>query len=362
MAETPATEFPPHPRATADLVGHAEAERLLLGAWSSGRLPHGWLISGPPGIGKATLAYRFARFVLAGGGDGGLFGAPETLALDPSHPVFRRVAAGAHADLMEVTRPFTDDEMKKEPEERKRRKESIGVDEVREAVHFLKLTPAEGGWRVVIVDCVDDMTPSAANALLKSLEEPSNKSLILLISHAPLSLLPTIRSRTSRLSLKSLSNTDVEILVSKYLLEIPAADRTALAAISDGSIGKALALAGKGGLELDREIASMLSALPKTDTERLHRFADLLARPGAEEAWRTATGLMSWRLARAIEAGARRQPDELARRLMGLAPLDRWVEVWDKVRHLIAQSDGTPHMRKQVVLGAFFALERAARG
>lgn len=352
-------QSPLHPRATAELVGHAEAERLLLDAWASGRLPHAWLFTGPPGIGKATLAFRFARFVLAGGGDGGMFGPAESLALDLSHPVFRRVAAGSHADLMLVERPFTDEEMKKEPEDRRRRRESIGVDEVREAVHFLKMTPAEGGWRVVIVDTADDMTTNAANALLKSLEEPSRNALILLISNAPLSLLPTIRSRASRLNLKSLSSNEVETLVLHHLSELTPADCTALAAISDGSIGRALALGAKGGLELDREVASMLAALPKTDPERLHRFADALARPGQEESWRTATGLLSWRLAHAIEAAAHGRNAEfpaLVRRL------DRAVEVWDKVRDLVAQSDGTPHMRKQVVLGAFFALERAAQG
>jgi DNA polymerase-3 subunit delta' len=359
MADKDDAQFPPHPRTAATLVGHADAERILLEAWNSGRLPHAWLICGPPGIGKATLAYRFARFVLAGGGDGGLFGGPETLALDPSHPVFRRVAAGAHADLMSVERPFTDEEMKKEPEDRRRRKESIGVDEVRAAVHFLKLTPAEGGWRVVIVDSADELTPNAANALLKSLEEPSYKSLILLISHAPYSLLPTIRSRTSRLNLRSLSNNDMETLVFHYLPDLPLSDRAALVAISDGSIGRALALGAKGGLELDREVSAMLSALPKTDPERLHRLADSLARAGQEEAWRTATGLLSWRLARAIEAAAHGRPTELTPLVRRL---DRAVEVWDKVRQLVAQSDGTPHARKQVVLGAFFALERAARG
>jgi DNA polymerase-3 subunit delta' len=359
MADKDEGELQTHPRATAELVGHAEAERLLLEAWKSGRLPHGWLIAGPTGIGKATLAYRFARFVLAGGGDEGLFGGPETLALDPSHPVFRRVAAGSHADLMLVERPFTDEEMKKDPEDRRRRKESIGVDQVRDAVHFLKMTPAEGGWRVVIVDSADEMTPQAANALLKSLEEPSRNSLILLISNAPLSLLPTIRSRTSRLNLKPLSNTEVEALVAQCLPDMPSADRAALAAISDGSIGRALALGAGGGLELDRELQAMLAALPKTDTERLHRFADALARPGQETAWRTATGLLSWRLARAIEAAAHGRATELGPLVRRL---DRAVEVWDKVRQLVAQSDGTPHARKQVVLGAFFALERAARG
>ena len=362
MADKPHEEFPPHPRRTAELIGHGDAERMLLGAWNSGRLPHAWLITGPPGIGKATLAYRFARFALAGGGDGGLFGAPETLALDPSNPIFRRVASGGHADLMVVERGFTQEEMKKDAEDRKKKSEIISVHQVREAVHFLNMTPAEGGWRVLIVDAADDLNANAANALLKALEEPSSKSLILLVSHSPWSLLPTIRSRACRLNLKPLSSNDLESLVTQHLPDLGPADRAALAAISDGSIGRALALAGEGGLELGRELDDLLAALPKTDPERLHRFADALARPGAEESWRTATSLLTWRLSRAIEGAARRKHSELSQRLTGLAPLDRWVEVWDKVHQLIAHSDGSSHARKQVVLGAFFALERAARG
>jgi DNA polymerase-3 subunit delta' len=266
--------------------------------------------------------------------------------------VARRIASGSHADLHVIERSFTDEEMKKEPEDRKRRKEWIGVDEVREAVHFLKMTPAEGGWRVVIVDAADDMTGNAANALLKSLEEPSAKSLILLVSHAPGSLMPTIRSRACRIALKPLADADLDALIARHLPELSPAERAALIGIGEGSIGRALSLAGEGGVALDREVSALLASLPRLDAERLHRFADSVGRPGAEESWRTATGLLTWRLAKQIESGAKsRQPD-----------LARSVAVWDKVRQLIAQSDGSPHARKQTVLGAFFALERAARG
>ncbi len=349
------------PRETAELVGQADAERVLLAAWNAGRLPHAWLLAGSRGVGKATLAYRFARFMLAGGGEGGLFGPPDTLALDPDHPVFRRVASGGHADLATVEPGFPEEELKKDPADRKRRRETIGVDEVRKAGEFLRLTPAEGGWRVVIVDSADQMTPSAANALLKSLEEPPAKALILLVSHAPGRLMPTIRSRCCRLALRPLAADAVAALIARHLPELAEEDRAALAALADGSIGRALALAEAGGLELGRTVDGLLAGLPNVDGVALHRFADQFGRPGTESRWRTACGLLTWRLERAIGGAARgRTDDALAGRLAALAPLDRWIEVWDKVSRLVAQADGINLDRKQAVLSAFFALERAA--
>ncbi|HLO78440.1 MAG TPA: DNA polymerase III subunit delta', partial [Magnetospirillum sp.] len=155
----------PDPRDNPDLIGHDAAERAFLDAWNSGRLAHAWLLSGPNGIGKATLAYRIARFVLTGGGagGGGLFGGgPESLVVPPDHPVFRRISAGGHADLKVVQRGWTDDKKTKLRTE-------IVIDDVRGIGGFMSLTPAEGGWRVVIVDAADDMNRNAANAVLKVL-------------------------------------------------------------------------------------------------------------------------------------------------------------------------------------------------
>ena len=139
------------PQENPELVGQESAEHTLLESAGSGRLAHAWLLTGPRGIGKATLAYRFARFLLAGGGEsGGLFAAaPTSLALDPAHPVFRRVASGAHPDLRKVARGIN-------PKTGKRRSEIV-IDDIREAVAFMRLTPSEGGWRVIIVDGAEDM-------------------------------------------------------------------------------------------------------------------------------------------------------------------------------------------------------------
>jgi DNA polymerase-3 subunit delta' len=184
----------PLPRENPDLLGHEVAERQFISAWKSGRLPHGWLITGPPGIGKATLAYRMARFVLAGGAgaadDGpGLFGdappAAETLQMEPENPIFRRVASSGHADLMSLERSFASDkDIESDPRDRERNS-VIRVDDVRKAGGFIRMTPAEGGWRVVVVDAADEMNQNAANALLKMLEEPPNKALYFLLIMLP---------------------------------------------------------------------------------------------------------------------------------------------------------------------------------
>ena len=190
------------PRETSALFGHAEAERALLDAYKSGRIPHAWLIGGEPGIGKATLAYRLARFVLAHP-DPRLPAVQKaaSLALDPQHPVARRVAVQAQGDLLVLERVLN--------EQTGKLYTVIRVDDVRKAVPFFGSTAGEGGWRIAIVDAVDDLQREGANALLKVLEEPPPRTLLLLVSHAPGRELPTIRSRCRRLLLRSLDIADV---------------------------------------------------------------------------------------------------------------------------------------------------------
>src|ERR1700723_762820 len=198
-AETPISV--PHPRETTDLFGHGEAETALLNAYRSGRIPHAWLIGGAQGIGKATLAYRMARFVLAHRNP---LASPvqraETLYLDPSDPVARHVAAGAHGSLLTLERTLNDKGVMRTV---------ITVDETRETISFFGSTAAVEGWRVCIVDTVDELNPNAANALLKILEEPPKQSLFLLVSHAPARVLPPILSRCRRLARRPLATADV---------------------------------------------------------------------------------------------------------------------------------------------------------
>src|SRR5215475_6905072 len=191
----------PHPRETNRLFGHREAERALLNAYRSGRIPHAWLIGGPQGIGKATLAYRMARFVLAHGQPlATAVQRAEDLSVDPNDAVARQVASGSHGGLLTLERTAND---------RGVMRTVITVDETRETIAFFGSTAAAEGWRVCIVDTVDELNPNAANALLKILEEPPQQSLFLLVSHAPARVLATIQSRCRKLRLRSLAIDDV---------------------------------------------------------------------------------------------------------------------------------------------------------
>ncbi|KAB2878241.1 MAG: DNA polymerase III subunit delta', partial [Albidovulum sp.] len=226
-----------HPRDTVRLIGQEAAETAFLDAYAAGRLHHAWLLTGPLGVGKATLAWRIARFLLATPEDagGGLFGdaptAPESLDVDPAHPVARRLHAGSEGRLFVLRRAWD--------EERKRLKTVITVDEVRRLAGFLHLSAPDGGRRAVIVDPADEMNAAAANALLKMLEEPPPGVTFLLVSHQPSRLLPTIRSRCRELRLSALSPADLAAAIAAA--GATADDGAGLAVLAGGSVGEAIA-------------------------------------------------------------------------------------------------------------------------
>jgi len=217
----------------------------LYGAAVSGKLHHGWLITGQPGVGKATLAFRFARWLLAGGES-------ADLALEASHPVFKRVAAATHPDLFTVERRVN--------EKTDRMQSEIVVNTIQEAGKFMRLTPAEGGWRVVVIDGAEDMNPNAANALLKMLEEPPPRAILLLVCSAPGRLLPTIRSRCRVLPMAHLLDDEMETLLAAYAPEVKQESRVRLKRLAEGSIGTALNLLAEGGVGLAALVDEVLDA------------------------------------------------------------------------------------------------------
>jgi DNA polymerase III subunit delta' len=356
-------DSPPHPRANPDLVGHEAAEAELLSAHARGRLAHGWLLAGPRGVGKATLAYRFARYVLKQGRGGGsdLFGSPPaSLYVPPEDPVFRRVASGGHADLLSLER---------QPNERGTLYTVIRVEQVRALGGFFALTSAEGGWRVAVIDSADELGPESANALLKVLEEPPPRSLLLLVAHAPSRLLPTVRSRCRRLTLRPLSEAGAADVVGRHRPDLSPEERLALARLAEGSPGRALALAEQGGLALYQELVRLLGGLPHLPPLEMHALADRLARREQEAAYRTWLDLLGLWLGRVVRAGAGRADVEAAAGegaaaavMLALATPDRWAAAWEEIARLAARTDAVNLDRKQMVLSALLALEKAARG
>ncbi|MGH6946366.1 MAG: DNA polymerase III subunit delta' [Kiloniellales bacterium] len=354
--------WPLPPRHNADLVGQEEAERTLLAAWRSGRLPHAWLICGPRGVGKATLAYRFARAVLASGGAGdGLFTGegsriPPDLALAPEHPIFRRVAARGHGDLLAFERELND---------KGKLESAIPAERIRSASELFHMTAAEGGWRIAIVDSVDDLNTHGANALLKVLEEPSERSLLLLVCHEPGRLLDTIRSRCRRLNLKPLGDATLATLIQQHAGKLPDEDVMALLALSDGSIGRALDLVANGGLALYRELFGVLSGFPHLDTAAVHAFADRLARDRDGLAFRVGMELLLWWLGRLLRAASGHEPDgeliageaDLIERCLGSRNLAHWLTLWDKTAGLLRRGEGIHLDRKQMAVAALLSLE-----
>ena len=303
----------PDPRENPRLLGQDAAEAAIADALRAGRVHHAWLLTGPNGVGKATLAFRFARRLLAGargGGEGGL-------QFDPADAVFRRVAAGTHADLLSVERAWDD--------KRKRVRTEIVVDDVREVADFMRFTPAEGGWRVVVIDGAEHLNRNAANALLKVLEEPPPRAMLLLTCAAPGRLLPTIRSRCRRLRLGALAAAEVALLLAEFLPELDAAERDRLAAISEGSPGRAVQLAAEQGLALAGLVQDVLRGLP-LPTARAIEVADRIAR--TEGAYAAFMDLLLGGIGDAVRASVRGQPDAEAHRFVAARPLVEWAELW----------------------------------
>jgi DNA polymerase-3 subunit delta' len=333
-----------HPRETTELFGHREAETALLAAYRSGRIPHAWLIGGPQGIGKATLAYRMARFVLAHANPMSPSAqGVETLALDPDHPVARQVTAGAHGGLLVLERGLND---------RGVMRTVITVDETRETISFFGSTAAVDGWRICIVDTVDELNPNAANALLKILEEPPQKSLFLLVSHSPARALPTILSRCRKLPLRPLATDDVLRAASSAAGIAPGDPALAEAAdASEGSVSRALTLLGGDALKLQQRTAALLATLPQVDPRELHALGEALGTSDRVALAAFVDGIDRW-IGEKLRAG-----DANA----NLPRLARLAEVWEKIVRAARDTESYNLDRKPLVFSVFGMLAEATR-
>ena len=333
---------PIEPRANPDLLGQDRAIAVLRDAWRSGRPPHAWLISGPRGIGKATLAFRLARALLADAD-----ATDADLGLPPEHPVFRQVAAGAHPDLRVLEPP-------REARSNRQRSE-IAVEVVRNATAAMHSTAAMGGHRVVIVDGAELLNRNAANALLKPLEEPPPATTLILVSHHPGRVMPTLRSRCAKLRLGRPDDEAVEAILVRQAGALDAAERLMLARMARGSPGVALELAASDAAGLYRRLASGLGAEP-VDRLELQGLSTDLARHADAEGLPAVMALLQELLGRAVAVGLGRPEAplyegerEALARMVRVRPLDRWARLWEKIGRLAAEADGLNLDRSQVL-------------
>lgn len=326
-----------HPREAQSLLGQEQALALASQALRGGRPPHAWLITGPPGIGKATLAYRMARYLLR---HGATMEGPADLSVPADDPVARQLGARAHPGLLVLKRGLNPRTGKPQTE--------LPVDEVRRLSGFFGMTSGAGGWRIAIVDPADDMNENAANALLKQLEEPPENAMLLLLSHRPGRLLPTIRSRCRRLDLRPLPDSVVADALRGFLPDMETEERAALSRLSGGSIGAALTLADGDGAMLADAADRLIDSARDPDLVALHALGEKIGRI------RDGLSLYGDFLLSALVTRVR------ARARAGLNA-ETWARVTLRLEELFARADGLNLEPRQTVLSAARLLSGAAR-
>jgi DNA polymerase-3 subunit delta' len=326
----------PHPREVFQLEGHEGAEEAFEAARARGRLHHAWLLTGPEGAGKATFAYRAARRLL---------GAPPAprygvLGSDPESPVSRQVMARAHPDLLVLERIGEDGKPRK----------VIPVDDARKLSEFFTKSPASAPHRVAIVDAADDLNQNAANALLKTLEEPPPRGVLFLISHSPGRLLSTIRSRCRRLAFQPLG-VEAAARFLRERAEVAEEGALRLASMAQGAPGKALQLAAADAIVLDDAARGLLADLPKLDEAFALSLADRF-RGGEGQAQ---FNLLFERLAERLHAQATLQAEQ------GAHDLDRWARAWETLQRLPREVEALNLDRTDALFAALTELRQAAR-
>ena len=339
----------PAPRINRHLFGHASAEREFLEAFRSGRMPHAWLIGGRPGIGKATLAWRVARFLMAHP-DPRLPAVERAkdLHVDPDDRAAHLIDALAAPDVAILRREWN---FEARPP---KHYTEIRVDDARRVLRMFHHNSAAGGWRICIVDAADDLNRNSANALLKLIEEPPTRSLFLIVAHQPGRVLPTIRSRCRKLMLKPLHVPDIVRAVQalgETFDKHQAAEIEKAAHRADGSVRETLRILARQGAASQKQTDDMLRALPKVDWSLVQSLADNLGRVQAANEFdafiETVFGWLDSRVKEAAGQGPRR-----------LAPL---AEGWDRINEAVRAAEIYNLDKRGLVLEIAEELETATR-
>lgn len=358
------------PRQMYESLGHEAAEQQILDLINSKHLPHALILAGQEGIGKATFAFRLARYLLKHGvpeeeSGGGLFGEAlppvkaESLVIDPEDQTCRMVAASGHPDLLVVEREFD--------EKKNRFKGSVSIDAVRKISPFMHMTASFNGWRVVIVDDADTMTTEAQNAILKILEEPPPKAILLLVCHRPGMMIPTIRSRCRVLHFQPLNKDVFTNLARRLEPGLRDADVATLHAITGGSAGQAVRLIEEGGLEIIYKVSGMLSQWPRWNWPEIHGLAENLSKPGQEDSYKSFVDVFLWSVEALLRARARQDvlpaPVDNAQmiQLANHYSMEEWLDICERMKTHFATADFSSLDKRQAILGAFTIFDESRK-
>lgn len=329
-----------HPRSHNEFYGHEKAAGLIEDVLKTDRVPQSWLICGSKGVGKATLAYRFAKALLSGS---------KILSVNENNPSAIRVVNSSHSDLLVI-----------EPDEEKASGD-IGVDQIRKIGGFLRLSASETQYRIVIIDSADNMNNAAANALLKLLEEPPAKSIFMLISHCPGKLLATIKSRCRYLNLGELSDMHASCIIQKNIPNIAPHENDMVTYLSNGSPGAAIELYDNNGIEIYAKIIAVLSGVPRVDSAKVQELADLVTKKGDKISWQIMTSLLDGVLIRIIKAFAgqvyeiKLNNDEknIVQKLKALKSIEECLDIRERINALMSDTSRI-HLDKRAVIISMF--------
>lgn len=354
-------------------LGHEEIEAHLLEMIQNDCLPHAMIFTGLKGIGKSTIAYRLARYLLSNPADDpaeasmGLFGGdelPEVKAenfeVDEEGNVFRQVAARAHPDLLVIEREYD--------EKKDVRKPAIDVDSIRGINKFVQLTSSgAGAWRVIIVDDADTMNRNAQNAILKNLEEPPKNTIFVLIAHRLGALIPTVRSRSRTINFQPLAKEHFTELLKKHDPQISDGHTQSLFEMMSGSVGSAIDFIDESGLVTMVVVSDLMKSWPNWDWKTIHATADTMSRKGQEKQYKAFENVLLWMSTSILQAKARRLDvpsgfnefdADVMRNLIQSYSLEEWIKICENLKDHFLQAEIARLDKKNTVLGAFSILSQ----
>ncbi len=355
------------PRLSNFFVGHGNCEKKLVNLINSGAMPHALIFAGPQGIGKSTFAFRAARCLFKNGttdsAQDSLFGsdAPAevtSLTVAQDDPVFTKVASGGHPDLLVIERPM---DVRKNTQ-----KAHVDVDTARKVAPFLRMTSADGGWRVVIIDDADTMNRNAQNALLKILEEPPSNTVLMLVCHRLGAMIPTIRSRCRVLHFNPLDEAELDALMTRQVgASLSTQDKQIVRFLSQGSMSKTQQLIDNGGIEMAHKVLGMMESWPNFNFVDVHHLADQSGRAGQESNFDTIESVFKTVFETLVFAKAKGEgsltdllSNNVFSTLLNHYSLEGLTEICDKLREHFATARFSNLDKRQAVLGAFHIITK----